>query len=59
MPYAVVYLVLTLTDREEQFYPSGPDVGAFLCGPVGLIEDTAIPALQELGFENGRSIFAF
>ncbi|RPD65482.1 hypothetical protein L227DRAFT_540273 [Lentinus tigrinus ALCF2SS1-6] len=43
----------------EHFYPSGPGVGTFLCGPVGLIEDAAVPVLQELGFEDGRSIFAF
>ncbi|KAI0746771.1 hypothetical protein C8Q80DRAFT_795793 [Daedaleopsis nitida] len=43
----------------EHFYPNAPGVGTFMCGPLGLLEDAALPALQELGFEDGRSIFTF
>ena len=45
--------------REQQLYLSGEGVGSFVCGPVGLVEDFAIPALKELGFVEGKSIFVF
>ena len=43
----------------QHFYPHGPGVATFMCGPVGLLEDAALPALVGLGFEDGRSIFSF
>lgn len=43
----------------EHFYPLGKGVATFMCGPIGLLEDAALPALLELGFEDGRSVFAF
>ncbi|KAH9893279.1 hypothetical protein C8Q73DRAFT_827907 [Cubamyces lactineus] len=44
---------------EQQLYPCKEGVGTFLCGPVGLIEDLALPALREMGFVEGTCIFVF
>ncbi|KAM5537092.1 hypothetical protein V8D89_009238 [Ganoderma adspersum] len=34
-------------------------IATFICGPVGLVEQTALPALTKWGFEEGRSLFIF
>ncbi|KAI0717397.1 hypothetical protein C8T65DRAFT_717276 [Cerioporus squamosus] len=44
---------------SHQFYPAGEAVGTLLCGPPGLIEKGALPALRELGFKEGESIFGY
>jgi nitrate reductase (NAD(P)H) len=45
---------------EEHFHmPSGDKVGTFMCGPPGLIAKGAVPALQKLGFKEGRTMFGF
>ncbi|OJT14471.1 NADH-cytochrome b5 reductase 2 [Trametes pubescens] len=44
---------------EEHFYPAAANVAAFLCGPPGLIEKAAIPGLEEMGFEEGKTIFGY
>lgn len=46
-------------DREKHFYPAADNVAAFLCGPPGLIEKAAIPGLEEMGFEDGKTIFGY
>lgn len=46
--------------RQQHFYPAeDSDTATFLCGPPGLIEKAAVPALKELGFEEGKTIFGF
>ncbi|KAI0358306.1 hypothetical protein OH77DRAFT_1581746 [Trametes cingulata] len=44
---------------KRQLYPYGEGVAAFVCGPVGLIEEVALPVLKEMGFEEGVSAFGF
>ncbi|KAI0761830.1 hypothetical protein BD413DRAFT_485296 [Trametes elegans] len=44
---------------EQHFYPFGQGVGAFLCGPEGLLEQVALPALRDMGFEESSSVFSF
>jgi len=45
---------------QQHFYPAeDKDTATFLCGPPGLIEKAAVPALKELGFEEGKTIFGF
>ncbi|KAL7280444.1 hypothetical protein ACG7TL_005374 [Trametes sanguinea] len=50
---------LTESIMETHLYPSAPSVGTFLCGPTGLIEDVALPALAEMGFVKESSVFEF
>ena len=45
--------------REEHFYPVDENAAAFLCGPPGLIEKAALPGLEEMGFEDGKTVFGF
>ncbi|KAI1798202.1 hypothetical protein LXA43DRAFT_1088331 [Ganoderma leucocontextum] len=35
------------------------NVATFICGPVSLVEKTALPALTKWGFDEGRSLFIF
>jgi len=45
---------------EEHLYPASDDgTATFLCGPPGLIEKAAVPALKKMGFEEGKSLFGF
>ncbi|KAI0327001.1 hypothetical protein GY45DRAFT_48029 [Cubamyces sp. BRFM 1775] len=44
---------------EQHLYSCEEGVGTFVCGPVGLVEDLALPALREMGFVEGKSIFVF
>ncbi|KAI0630736.1 hypothetical protein C8Q77DRAFT_1062963 [Trametes polyzona] len=44
---------------EQHLYPHEPGVASFLCGPEGLIEEVALPALAEMGFKEGLSAFVF
>ncbi|KAI0630568.1 hypothetical protein C8Q77DRAFT_1133937 [Trametes polyzona] len=44
---------------EEHFYPAGDRVGAFLCGPPGLIDKAALPGLKEMGFVEGETVFGY
>ncbi|KAI0325977.1 hypothetical protein GY45DRAFT_1374345 [Cubamyces sp. BRFM 1775] len=50
---------LTKKLMEEHFYPADENVAAFLCGPPGLIEKAALPGLEEMGFEDGKTVFGF
>jgi nitrate reductase (NAD(P)H) len=45
--------------REHFFAADGDKVGTFLCGPSGLIEKAAIPALKTMGFKEGMTMFGF
>ncbi|KAI0340404.1 hypothetical protein BDW22DRAFT_1334308 [Trametopsis cervina] len=47
--------------REHLYAPSddGEDVVTLLCGPPGLIEKGALPALGKIGFEQGKNVFGF
>lgn len=44
--------------KERSFEP-GENVGVFLCGPLGIIQKAALPALRERGFDEGRNVFGF
>jgi nitrate reductase (NAD(P)H) len=44
--------------REELFEP-GKETGVFLCGPPGMIQKVALPALREWGFREGEDVFGF
>ncbi|KAH9947338.1 hypothetical protein B0H21DRAFT_739121 [Amylocystis lapponica] len=45
---------------EEHFYAAHDrNTATFLCGPPGLIEKAAVPALKEMGFKEGKSLFGF
>ncbi|KAI9062568.1 hypothetical protein FKP32DRAFT_806572 [Trametes sanguinea] len=44
---------------DTHLYPCAPGVGTFLCGPAGLVEDVALPALEQIGFVKESSIFEF
>jgi nitrate reductase (NAD(P)H) len=46
-------------NREKQFYHPGKAVVTLLCGPLGLIENAAIPGLEKMGFKNGTDIFGY
>ncbi|KAI0659447.1 hypothetical protein C8Q70DRAFT_1053815 [Cubamyces menziesii] len=50
---------LTRELMEEHFYPVDENAAAFLCGPPGLIEKAALPGLEEMGFEDGKTVFGF
>ena len=45
--------------REHFFMPNEGRVATFLCGPPGLIKHGALPALQKMGFEEGKTCFGF
>ncbi|PIL27516.1 hypothetical protein GSI_10667 [Ganoderma sinense ZZ0214-1] len=47
-----------IQQRFETASPTG-NVATFICGPVSLVEQTALPALKELGFDEGESLFVF
>ncbi|KAJ3533482.1 hypothetical protein NM688_g7276 [Phlebia brevispora] len=40
---------------EEYFHPATHGVATLLCGPPGLIEKCALPALEKMGFKKGES----
>ncbi|PCH32962.1 hypothetical protein WOLCODRAFT_147072 [Wolfiporia cocos MD-104 SS10] len=45
---------------EEHFYAAHDgDAATFLCGPPGMIQKAAVPALKEMGFEPGKTLFGF
>ncbi|RDX54486.1 hypothetical protein OH76DRAFT_1461500 [Lentinus brumalis] len=44
---------------SHHFHPAGEGTGTLLCGPPGLIEKGALPALRELGFKEGESVFGY
>lgn len=44
--------------REVLFGP-GKETGVFLCGPPGMIQKVALPALREWGFREGEDVFGF
>ncbi|KAI0675969.1 hypothetical protein C8Q78DRAFT_360877 [Trametes maxima] len=44
---------------EQHFWPFGAGVATFLCGPTGLVDEVALPALRDMGFEEGSSAFSF
>ncbi|OSD00775.1 hypothetical protein PYCCODRAFT_1453186 [Trametes coccinea BRFM310] len=50
---------LTRDIMGEYFYLAGQGVATFVCGPRSLIEDLAMPGLEELGFVNGLTLFGF
>ncbi|KAI0369801.1 hypothetical protein BV20DRAFT_996285 [Pilatotrama ljubarskyi] len=52
-------ILLTTGCRKQHLYPYEQGVAAFVCGPVGLVEGIALPALKEMGFEEGVSAFGF
>ena len=45
--------------REAHFYPAEGRVVTLLCGPPGMIENAAVPSLQEMGFEEGKTMFGY
>lgn len=45
--------------RDHFFLPEGEKCATFLCGPPGLIKHGALPALQKLGFQEGKTCFGF
>ncbi|CDO76150.1 hypothetical protein BN946_scf185027.g13 [Trametes cinnabarina] len=50
---------LTKDIMEEHFYPAVKNVATFVCGPRSLIEDIAMPGLEEMGFVDGLTLFGF
>jgi nitrate reductase (NAD(P)H) len=44
--------------REALFEP-GEKTGVFLCGPPGMIQKAALPALREWGFREDENVFGF
>lgn len=57
-PYSIGHLDGNMM-REHLYEPDGKSVGTLLCGPPGLIEKAAIPALKEMGFEDGKTMFGY
>ncbi|OJT12411.1 Nitrate reductase [NADH] 1 [Trametes pubescens] len=47
------------TILEERLYPYGTAVATFVCGPEGMIDEVVLPALKDMGFEEGISAFVF
>ncbi|KZV93843.1 molybdopterin binding oxidoreductase [Exidia glandulosa HHB12029] len=44
---------------REHLFPVAADVGAFMCGPPGLISKAAVPGLKAMGFKEGENMFGF
>ncbi|OAG05794.1 uncharacterized protein CC84DRAFT_1244315 [Paraphaeosphaeria sporulosa] len=44
--------------KEALFAPE-QGTGVFLCGPLGMVQKAALPALKEWGFEEGENLFGF
>ncbi len=44
---------------KEALFEPGEGTGVFLCGPPGMIQKAALPALKEWGFEEDRNVFGF
>ncbi|TFY58429.1 hypothetical protein EVJ58_g6427 [Rhodofomes roseus] len=44
---------------EQHFYPAEDGVVTLLCGPPAMIEKAALPGLQEMGFEDGKTVFGY
>lgn len=57
-PYSIGHLDSAMM-KEHLYQPEGDSVGTLLCGPPGLIEKAAIPALKEMGFEDGKTMFGY
>ena len=44
---------------KEVLFEPGKGTGVFLCGPPGMVQKAASPALREWGFEEGEDVFGF
>jgi nitrate reductase (NAD(P)H) len=44
---------------KESLFAPGEKTGVFLCGPPGMIQKAALPALREWGFKEDENVFGF
>lgn len=44
---------------KEVLFEPGKGTGVFLCGPPGMVQKAALPALREWGFKEGEDVFGF
>lgn len=44
---------------KERLFPPGDDAVVFLCGPPGMIQKAALPALKDWGYEEDKNCFGF
>lgn len=44
---------------KEALFGPGEGTGVFLCGPPGMVQKAALPALREWGFREGEDVFGF
>jgi nitrate reductase (NAD(P)H) len=44
---------------KESLFEPGERTGVFLCGPPGMIQKAALPALRNWGFKEDESVFGF
>lgn len=44
---------------KETLFEPGEKTGVFLCGPPGMIQKAALPALRDWGFKEDENVFGF